>query len=165
MLFHPYDNQSGLDKGGATHVAEVTYKDITASTDTGNTKTVALFTIPANTGAELVHMEMPEVFVSSDGTLISTAITVGDGGSANRHLTSTELNQAGTEVFLKGGVTATPPYVPTADTATNCYFTATATKALNTHTQGKLRLFFRLTDYRTNAGQGLPFDITTKAAQ
>ena len=161
MTFKPLDINTSPDKGGATHVVEFSYKDLTAA---GNTQTLTPFTLPANWGVEVVHMELPEAFVSSDGTLISTAITAGDGGSANRLLTSTELNAAGTEIFNKGGAT-TAPYVPTSDTAQTISVTGTSAKLLNTHTAGQCRVFYRLTNPFSNRGAVLPFDITTKAAQ
>lgn len=161
MTVKPLDINTAADKGGATHVVEFTYKDLTSGT---NTQTLTPFTLPANWGATLTYYELTESFVSSDGTLISTAITVGDGGSANRQLTSTEMNAAGTVIRAKSGA-LTAEYVPTADTPQTITVTGTVAKVLSTHTAGKARLFFALHNYLSNAGVQLPFDITTKAAQ
>ena len=101
-------------------------------------------------GVELTGMELVTAFVSSDATLLSTAVVVGDGSSTNRFLTSTELNAAGTEVFLKGGAPALSavPYVYTADDTVDVVVTGTAAKLLNTHTAGKVRFYFTVTDAR-----------------
>lgn len=142
--------QEQMNEKGATHCGEITWQDFVAA-DTGNTKTFNLAPVVAKQGLQLTHVELPEVFVSSDGTLISTAITIGDSGSANRFLTTTELNLAGTEVFLKGTALAgasAVPFVYTAGDNLQVAFTATAAKALNTHTAGKVLVYFRLWDVR-----------------
>lgn len=146
MIAHAYDTHSAPGKGGANFIVEIDKTDLTES----GAGTAQTFTFPvvAKQGVELVHAELPEAFVSSDGTLISTAVIVGDGGGTNRFLTSTELNAAGTEVFLKGGTNSTIPYVYTVDDTVDITITPTAAKSLNTHTAGKLRLFFRITDPR-----------------
>src|SRR5262245_21781628 len=87
----------------ATHAIEITYADFTG---TGATQTLSPVTVADKTGFEVVAVELQQTFVSSDATLISTTITIGDGGSATRFLSSTELNAEGTEIFLKGGTLA-----------------------------------------------------------
>jgi len=161
MLVHPLDLQTSPDKGGANLLVEFTYADLTSGT---NAQTLTPFTLPANWGIEVVHMELPAAFVSSDGTLISTSISAGDAGSATRLLAATELNQAGTEVFAKGGAT-TAPYVPTADTAQTITVTGTAAKVLSTHTAGRCRVFYRLTNPFTALNDPVPFNIASVAAQ
>lgn len=134
-------------RGGANVGVEIVAADLTAATAT---QTINLLTVAAKMGAALVSIELKEAFASSDETLISTAFTVGDGSLATRWLSSTEANAAGTEVFLKGGTLANTalPYVFTGDDTIDLFLTATTGKALNTHTAGKLRLYFNVTDAR-----------------
>lgn len=146
MQIHPLSALEAAQRR-ATHVAEITYADLTAA---GNTQTLSGIPIAAKMGFEVVGAQLTEAFVSSDGTLASTAITIGDGGLATRFLSSTELNTQGTEVFLKGGTLANTslPYVYTADDTVDVFFTATAAKALNTHTAGRLLVYCNITDAR-----------------
>jgi len=145
MTIHPLTNEERATLGG-THRVILTYADLTAAT---NTQTIALFSTQnnsdgsytANKEVNLVNSLLASPFVSSDGTLISTAVTVGDSGSNNRLLASQELNAAGTLVYSKGGALASNvPNVPATATTFNAYFTATSGKALNTHTAGELHL-------------------------
>lgn len=119
-------------------------------TDTDAAQTIALFTVAAKQGVRLTKLVMPETFDSSDASLISTTITVGDGGSATRFLGSTELNVSGTEVFLKGGALSAPDatYVYTTDDTVDAFLACTATYLLSTHTVGKLKLYFQVDDAR-----------------
>jgi hypothetical protein len=143
MKFYPIESELSIQKG-ATHCLEIGYADLTAA---GNTQTIAGPTIPLGYGFELVDTELATPFVSSDATLISTAITVGDAGSANRYQTSTEWNAAGAYVKVKGPAQANNalPYLMAADTAVNVYVTGTAAKLLNTHTAGRAFIFCKLT--------------------
>lgn len=146
MKTYPLPLETQIEKH-ATHATEITYADLTA---TGATQTLSPVNIGDKMGAEVVAIELPEAFVSSDASLISTAITVGDGGSATRLLSSTELNAAGTEVFLKGGTLANTslPYVYTTDDTVDVFVTGTSLKALNTHTAGKVVIYWKITDAR-----------------
>lgn len=146
MNVHPLSADEAAQKR-ATHVIEVTYADLTAA---ANTQTLSPVTIANKMGFECVGIKLAEAFVSSDAGLISTSITVGDGGSATRFLSATELNAAGTEVFLKGGTLANTslPYVYTGDDTVDIFVTGTAGKLLNTHTAGKLLVYCNITDAR-----------------
>jgi len=96
---------------------------------------------------ELSHVELLEPFQdTTDAAQNSTSLTIGDGGSANRHLTATELNANGAYVTVKAG-TGTK-YVPGADTPTTFTFTPTAGKNLANLNKGKLRAYFRVIDAR-----------------
>ena len=67
---------------GATHMALITYADLTAAT---NTQTLALLTQKANVmGMRVTNAVVVTPFVSSDASDISLAFTVGDSGSATR---------------------------------------------------------------------------------
>lgn len=146
MKVIPLPLETQLEKK-ATHVVEFGYADLTNATAT---QTLSPVVIAAKMGVEVVALELPEAFVSSDATLISSSITVGDGGSATRFLSATELNAEGTEVFLKGGTLANTslPYVYTGDDTVDIFVTGTTGKALNTHTAGRGLLYLRITDAR-----------------
>jgi hypothetical protein len=149
MIIHPLPVDSA-EQTGATHLAEITYLDLTAA---GNTQTINIAGVVAKQMVTLIFARLAAAFVSSDGTLVSTAVTVGDTGSATRYLASMELNAVGTTVFMKAGALAYPTgfFVYTATDTLQIAFTATAAKLLNTHTAGKLLLFFNIQEGRQGA--------------
>ncbi len=145
MTIHPMTvEQQAIT--GASHMGIITYADLT---DADDAQSFNLAVVAAKMGMLLVACLLKKTFVSSDATLISTAITCGDAGSATRFLSSTELNEAGTEIFLKPG--AINPASLTVYTAADNFivaFAATSGKALNTHTQGEVHFWLRLADAR-----------------
>jgi hypothetical protein len=128
----------------ATHSWDMVAADLTAA---ANTQTLSPFNVGNKIGFEVVAVELIDPFVSSDGTLISTSITIGDGGSATRFLSATELNAAGAYVVLKGGTLANTacPYLYTVDDTVDIFVTGTAAKLLSTHTAGRLRVYAKVT--------------------
>jgi len=129
----------------ADHFVDITYADLTG---TGNTQTLPILTNYANaTGVNVIGARLITPFVSSDGTLVSTAFTIGDAGSATRYLASTETNAAGSYITESVGALSIP-HIDTADTVVNAYVTATAAKVLSTHTAGVLRVFLQFKDGR-----------------
>ncbi len=146
MKTYPLPTETTADKR-ATHAVDITFADLTAALAT---QTLSPLNVANKMGVELVAVELITPFVSSDGTLISTSITVGDGGSATRFLGATEMNAAGAYVSLKGGALNlnAVPYVYTVDDTVDVFVTGTATKLLSTHTAGAVRLYFRVADAR-----------------
>lgn len=132
----------------ATHSWDMVAADLTAA---ANTQTLSPINVTNKMGFELVGIELIEPFVSSDGTLISTSVTAGDGGSATRFLGATELNAAGAFVSLKGGALNlnAVPFVYTVDDTVDFFVTGTGGKLLSTHTAGRARFYFRVTDARS----------------
>lgn len=148
MTIHPLLNEERATLGG-THRAIITYADLASIGGSGNTATIPLFsvgnnsdgTFTAKTQVNLVQSLVAVPFSGTDGTLISTAGTVGDSGNNARLLASQEMNAAGTVVYNKGGALAANSfYAPTAATTFNAYFTGTSAKALNTLTAGEVHL-------------------------
>lgn len=140
---------------GATHLGVIEYTDLTAA---GNTQSFNLAVIAASMGMLVQFVRLAEAFVSSDPTLISTAVVIGDAGSANRFVTSTELNAAAaTPVYLKAGALASPSAMQlyTAAGTLIVAFTGTAAKLLNSHTAGKLLVFFKQVDGRAGVSTTL----------
>ncbi len=136
---------------GATHMALITYADLTAAT---NTQTLALLTQKANVmGMRVTNAVVVTPFVSSDASDISLAFTVGDSGSATRYMASLETNANATtptvaEQGAVGALTDATAYYATADTAVNAYVTCTSGKLLSAFTAGYLIVFFKITDNR-----------------
>jgi hypothetical protein len=148
MILHPLSNEERATFGG-THRAIITYADLVSVGGANNTATIPLFTVAnnsdgtftANKEVNVVNSLLAVPFSGTDGTLISTAMTMGDSGNNSRLLASQELNAAGAVIYGKGGALASNvPYVPAAATTFNAYFTGTAAKALNTLTAGEVHL-------------------------
>lgn len=128
----------------ATHAIEVVASDLTAA-GVAQTLTSDITLLANKQGLQLINAVVVTPFVSSDGTLISTTFTVGDGGNAARQLASIETNAAATVIYNKVGA-LTQPYIPSADTPITITAGCTALKLLNTHTAGKILFLFRKTD-------------------
>lgn len=126
---------------------QIGYADLAAGVS-NTALAVPAFTSLANVqGLELDHIELQETFQdTSDTAHNSTSLTIGDVGSAARHLAATELNANGSSVPLKFG-TATR-YIPPADTVCLFTFTPTSGKNVANLNKGKLVAYFKLTDQR-----------------
>ena len=98
-------------------------------------------TLPAAFAVKFKYLIVDTAFVSS--TAAGLSLTVGDSGSATRHLAGTQLQAGQTPVAGATGIT-NEYYVPAA-IATNAYLTST-TANLNTFTSGQARLFFSSKD-------------------
>jgi hypothetical protein len=129
---------------GATHAIEVTYADLTTA-GAAQTLTTDITLLAQKQGLQVIAGIVVTPFVSSDGTLISTTFTVGDGGSAARQLASQETNAAATVVYNKAGA-LTAPYVPSSDTPITITAGCTVAKLLSSHTAGKILFLCVKTD-------------------
>lgn len=126
--------------GGATHVQIVAYSDLT---DADTAQTFSELAVNAGDAVMVTQAELIEPFVFSDAAVTNLALIVGDGGSTNRFLTSTELASAGTEVFVKGGaLTNATIYQYTSADTVDATFTSTGGN-LNTATAGKVAIYYR----------------------
>lgn len=121
--------------------------DLTNATNAAG-QTLSPFTILANKqGVECVELEIKEAFEDeADAAHNDTQVTIGDAGSANRLLTTTQINKNGTIVYLKPGTGTT--YVPTADTIVTFTFASMTGKNLAALTKGKAVAYFRIRDAR-----------------
>lgn len=136
-------------QAGFTHLVTVTHEDLT-NTSASGTPTQTLEPITVGAG-DLVHgpfaLRLITAFKhAADSAQNSTTVQVGDGGDTDRFITSTELNENGTEVLNKAG-TGTLNMYTAADTI-DLLFTGTASKALSDLDTGELHVFCNLT--RTN---------------
>lgn len=121
-----------------THVASIGYADLAALAN-GNTGSFNIASLVSGDVFGNVSTYLATPFVFSDGTLISSAITVGDTGSATTDLASTELNAAGTFITTKAG---TSWIAQNAALTKTVFFTGTGSKNLNTATAGQLIVLF-----------------------
>lgn len=126
---------------GFTHELVIDHEDFTS---TGNTQTFT-FDVPAGAAVGKAFHRLVTDFDSSDATLISLAYTVGDGGDADRFMTSTEVCVDGTEVDYKVGALSNWYLYSSADTV-DVAFTGTAAKDLSTINAGKMRVLIQILD-------------------
>jgi hypothetical protein len=144
MKITPLGLQEQAARGGNYEV-EYSHEDLTeAAANTAQTLTV---TIAAKMSAQVVEHVIDVPFKdASDAAFNSTTVIVGDGGSTNRLLTSTELNENGTEVLFKKG-TGTD-YVFTADDTIDITIASMAAKSLSDIDTGRARLLLNIQDRR-----------------
>lgn len=109
---YPLPLQSVAGRAYNAHIV-VRAEDLTETT--ANTAQVLnLLNVKAGQAVRLVHHKLVTAFKdASDSNFNTCAATVGDGSDPDRLLTSTELNENGTEVDLKFG----PSVLPVALTA------------------------------------------------
>jgi len=142
MAFKPsklgYEAQA---KTGFTHQVVIDHNDFTA---TGNTQSFTL-SVPAGMAVGKAFHRLVSDFDSSDASLTSLTYIVGDGGSTNRFLTSTQVCVDGTEVDYKAGALS-DYYVYTVADTIDIAFTATTGKDISTLNTGKLVLFLQMFD-------------------
>ncbi len=98
----PLDSKADF---GATHVATITYTDLTRTNLDGSSQTLSnLCDVAAKQSVEMVAMVLVTPFVdNATNAHNSTLLSVGDSTSDTLFLTSTELNSNGTEVYIKFG--------------------------------------------------------------
>jgi hypothetical protein len=88
---------------GATHQVTIYHSDLTTAT-TNTAQTLTIFPVQAKTSVEVVGMVLVTAFEdTADAAHNSTALTVGDGTDPDLFLTSTELNDNGSKVWIKYG--------------------------------------------------------------
>jgi len=98
-------------------------------------------TVPAGTAIKFKALIVDTAFVS--GSAAGLAVTIGDAGSANRLMASSQLQSGQTPVTYVVGITN--EFVVTTAQTFNAYFTST-TANLSTFTAGSARAFFSLRD-------------------
>lgn len=145
MIKAPLPNSSAGALGGANFEVIITHEDLTASVaDATQTLTVP---VEDKVSFEILRVILDEKFQdTADAANNSTAVVAGDGGSANRFLTSTELNVNGTEVNMKNG-TGTALVYTTSDTV-DFVFTPASGKTLSALNRGRVRFQCRVIDGR-----------------
>ncbi len=134
-------NSTEREQGGFTDRFIVAKTDLTDAV-AGEAQTLVLAVLPIGTLVGAVAVRLTTAFNSADAAYVSTALTVGDDGTANLFLTSQELNAQGTTVFNKAGTGTLKAY----DAANNlkATFTPTAAKKLADLTSGQVTILARL---------------------
>lgn len=134
-----------------THVAVIKAADLTETT-AATAQTIDLATnLPAGSTIEAYGGALKLVTPfkdASDAAFNSTAVTIGtsvDTG-VNNLLTSTELNENGTEVDYARFVNTAPVTLTVATTDLQIVFNAMSGKALNDIDTGEVHVFFALTE-------------------
>lgn len=149
-------------KMGATHVVEIDYADFTETSTNTAESFGSSFPVVAKMGVECVGAQLITAFTTGNTNFTtSVAVTVGDGTDADLYLTSTELASDGTEVWWKYGrsvwnsgsaTNVTLSYGQKVYTGTDNIdftFTPNAEEALSACTAGKILLYFKIQDART----------------
>jgi hypothetical protein len=99
---------------GATHVVIFSHEDFTQTATNTAQAFTDVFAVQAKMGVEFVGMVLVTPFsVGTTNHTDSVLVKVGDGDDDDRYLTSTELAEDGSEVYLKWA----PPHAVAAATA------------------------------------------------
>lgn len=132
---------------GFTHKVIIVAADFTSAT---NTQTLSLLPVaPGAVISNAAHKLVTEL-VSSDGTLVSAAYSLGNTASAASVMSSTEVLGIHASTIAHKAMTVTAPVAITAaDQSVVAAFTATAAKVLSTVTAGEIHVYLQVVD--TNA--------------
>lgn len=146
MKVTPLPLETRIAEGADLEVL-VTHDDLTNTTNAAS-QTLNLFPIDVKMSVELKRMVLDEPFEdTADAGNNTVPVIVGDSGSTNRLLASTELAKNGTYVSLKNGTGTN--YVYTSATTVDAIFGATTTgKNLAALNKGRIRFLFRVNDER-----------------
>lgn len=126
-----------------THKIVLTHEDLT--TATANTaQTIALLSVEAGDVVTHAASKLVTAFSdASDSAFNTTTLIVGDDGSTNRFLSSTELNENGTEVYYKAG-TNTAGFAYTAANTVDAVIGSMAAKSLSDIDAGEVHIFLHV---------------------
>ena len=134
---------------GATHKVVVTHADLTETT-VSTAQTLTPITVANLTSWETKFALLRSPFqYTADPLFNSVAVTMGDGGSTNRFLTSTELCVDGTEIGVKVGTGTTLQY--TTDDTVDLVFTPATGYALDSLDKGEVWFYGVFRDGRGGA--------------
>lgn len=127
-----------------THKFVLTHSDLTQAVD-NTAQNITLATLPAGSVVNACAMKLVTPFEDSDDAdLNTTTLVVGDAGSANRYLASTELNENGTEILFKSGTNVN--FANVAATAVVAGFGSMAAKALEDIDVGEVHIYLSVYD-------------------
>jgi hypothetical protein len=147
MKWVPLSMYEVLAHGGFTHMAIITADDLTEATANTTQAVKVKGTIPAGGVIAKMKAILAKPFKDkSDAAYNTTTVVVGDAGSANRYLTSGELNENGAEITIPEFTNTA--YQAAADTDILATFGSQAGKNLKNIDQGELHLFLQLLDCR-----------------
>jgi hypothetical protein len=133
---------------GATHVATVTYADLT-ETNSATAQAITVATIPAYHAVEGVIAVLKTAFYGDSTNISSTVITVGTATSASIYLGDMEVNSNGTEEWLKWGTGTNEVYTNETDLVIT--FTPTGIDGMSELTAGEILFYLKDIDQPTFA--------------
>ena len=128
---------------GFTHKVIIEEPDFTAA---ANTQTLNLLSVPAGSVIRAAAHKLVTPLVSSDGTLVNLAYTLGNTDSATSVMSSTEVLGAATEVVFKAMTATAPVAITAASQFVVAAFTATSAKLINTVTAGEIHVYLTVVD-------------------
>jgi hypothetical protein len=129
--------------GHFTHKVVLTHADLT-ETAANTAQVIEMITVAAGDIVTDAAFIMTTSFTdASDAAFNTVAVTVGDGGSATRYLSSTETNSNGTEVFYKAGTLTAGNMYTVADTV-DITFNSMALKSLVDIDAGSLTILLKV---------------------
>lgn len=127
---------------GATHRIKVLESDLTQAT-AATAQALTLLAIPAGAIVRNVYAVNHQTFAATaDAAFNTTALTIGDGTTADKFLASMELNANGTVVRTKAGTGAQEGFDAAGSLVAT--FAAMAAKSLVNLNQGELWVFVEL---------------------
>lgn len=149
----------------ATHKVIVTYSDV-AGIGAAASGVLQVFPatgstgMPAGTRVSNCRFNLTTAFDFSDAGIDSLTATLGDGGSAARLISSTQLAADNTEILYKAEGAVTQPYVYLAADAIDITFTVATggSPLLSETTSGELEVYLHITtedDLEAPRGGGL----------
>lgn len=130
--------------GWGNYQCAVTYADLTDTNTATFTQTIQPWFPGAKQGFECVGVALVKAFQPANTTNSSLVLQVGDSNNVSTFVTSTELNEQGTEVFWKYSTGSQIVY--TAANAINLKFTGVTNFPVSGFTQGEVRVYFRTKD-------------------
>jgi hypothetical protein len=129
-------------KGGATHEVIITHADLTEST-ANTSQVIAIKDALVGDLVSCVGMKLVTPFKdASDTAFNSNTVQVGDDGSANRFLASTQVNENGTEILFLAGTGTSYAYL--ADNTIDITVGSMSGKSLSDIDVGELRLLLKV---------------------
>lgn len=123
-------------KTGFTDLIVLTYADLTEG---DASQVIPILSVDPGDLITNLATKLVTPFDSADADIVSVAVTIGDGGSANRFLASQELCLDGTEIDFKAGVS--DGYAYTAADTIDATVACTAGQLLTDVTSGELHIF------------------------
>lgn len=135
---------------GATHRIQLFAEDLTEAA-VATAQVIKLLDLGVGSLVRNVYLVNHQPFQNSaDPAFNTTTVTVGDGGTANKFVTSTETNANGVVVRTKAGTGTQAAYDAAA--ALNVTVSAMAAKALASLDTGELWVFAEIIDVSTYDG-------------
>jgi hypothetical protein len=153
------EEQSGQE-GNFTHFSALTADDLTMAT-VATVQDIALGTVPKGFIINKAMCRLIRPFENTaDAAYNTTTIVVGDAGSINRYITSSQLNKNG--AFITVPTFNNTAFQVTADTPIIAEFGSMAAKALSSINKGEVHIYLQIIDTKILSDLTSSGVITTK---